>query len=666
MPTSLRFLSRVLVVGTLIIGLLGGGASALAATGDIGFRDQSYAPAGGSPSGTKPESKLWFNNGWWASMWSPSASANHIFKLDRNTGTWSDTGTAIDARNSTRADALWDAAANKLYMASHIYTTSGGSTTSGNAGRLYRYSYSAATGRYTLDGGFPVTVDAAKTETLVIDKDSTGTIWATWTAGSRVYVNHTVGGNDASWGTPYIVPGAGTTLTSDDISSLIHFGDNKIGVMWSNQADSKVYFAVHSDGASDAAASWSTSVVPTGASSDDHINLKTDAAGRVYAAVKTSESSKTRPLILLLVRSAAGAWSTATFGTVADSHTRPIVLLDAAHNVLHMFATCPQPPSTSGQSGGDICEKTAPMGDSTSFGSGIGTAVIREAGVPDMNDATSTKQNLNSTTGLVVLANNATSDRYWHMQESLGGSSTGPTASFNASPTSGPAPLSVAFTDTSTGSPTSWSWNFGDGQASTDQSPTHVYSAAGTYTVSLTASNAGGSDSASAQIVVDAPGGGGTPQVFMPAADAQVKSTSASTNYGTLASIRIREGTSPTDVTYHSYLRFVVSGLAGPVTSAKLRLYVTDASRDSGTVLPSPDTWSESTLTWNNAPALGTTPIATLGPTPPVDAWDEIDLGSAVTGDGTYSLGLASSGTDSAIWSSREGAHPPELVITTG
>jgi PKD repeat protein len=53
----------------------------------------------------------------------------------------------------------------------------------------------------------------------------------------------------------------------------------------------------------------------------------------------------------------------------------------------------------------------------------------------------------------------------------------------------------VAFTDTSTGSPTSWSWTFGDGGTSTAQSPSHVYNAVNSYTVSLTATNAQGSDS---------------------------------------------------------------------------------------------------------------------------------------------------------------------------
>jgi PKD repeat protein len=71
---------------------------------------------------------------------------------------------------------------------------------------------------------------------------------------------------------------------------------------------------------------------------------------------------------------------------------------------------------------------------------------------------------------------------------------TPPVANFTASPLTGPAPLTVNFTDTSTGSPTSWSWAFGDGNISTVQNATHTYAAAGTYDVSLTAANAGGSN----------------------------------------------------------------------------------------------------------------------------------------------------------------------------
>ncbi|TET23080.1 MAG: PKD domain-containing protein [Candidatus Stahlbacteria bacterium] len=69
-----------------------------------------------------------------------------------------------------------------------------------------------------------------------------------------------------------------------------------------------------------------------------------------------------------------------------------------------------------------------------------------------------------------------------------------PAADFTADRRSGTAPLDVAFTDLSTENPTSWSWNFGDGGTSTSQNPTHRYNNVGTYTVSLTATNAYGSD----------------------------------------------------------------------------------------------------------------------------------------------------------------------------
>ena len=70
-----------------------------------------------------------------------------------------------------------------------------------------------------------------------------------------------------------------------------------------------------------------------------------------------------------------------------------------------------------------------------------------------------------------------------------------PTADFEATPTNGAAPLVVNFTDLSTGSPTSWSWDFGDGVGtSTEQNPSYTYNSAGWFTVTLTVTNASGSD----------------------------------------------------------------------------------------------------------------------------------------------------------------------------
>ena len=70
-----------------------------------------------------------------------------------------------------------------------------------------------------------------------------------------------------------------------------------------------------------------------------------------------------------------------------------------------------------------------------------------------------------------------------------------PVADFSASVMQGGLPLVVQFTDLSTLAPTAWSWDFGDGGSSTLQSPQYTYTQAGSFQVSLLASNSSGSDS---------------------------------------------------------------------------------------------------------------------------------------------------------------------------
>lgn len=69
-----------------------------------------------------------------------------------------------------------------------------------------------------------------------------------------------------------------------------------------------------------------------------------------------------------------------------------------------------------------------------------------------------------------------------------------PSSNFTGTPLSGCSPLIVSFQDQSTGSPTSWSWNFGNGNTSSLQNPTATYFTPGTYTVTLVATNANGSN----------------------------------------------------------------------------------------------------------------------------------------------------------------------------
>ncbi len=69
-----------------------------------------------------------------------------------------------------------------------------------------------------------------------------------------------------------------------------------------------------------------------------------------------------------------------------------------------------------------------------------------------------------------------------------------PVADFSFDPASGTYDLEVQFTDSSTGPIANWSWDFGDGSSSTEQNPLHVYSEAGSYSVTLTVEGPGGSD----------------------------------------------------------------------------------------------------------------------------------------------------------------------------
>jgi hypothetical protein len=414
---------RVTVTATNVAGSAAASSAATAIVGGPGYRDGSSSGAGTAPTGSKPESKLWWNDGsWWASMWSTSTSTFRIYKLNTATQTWTNTGTQLDNRTGTRADILWDG--THLYVASHVFSTCGCSTSSpGLPSRLYRYSYNAATKTYALDAGFPVSLNDTSTETLVIDKDSTGMLWATWAQDNQVMVTHSVGGDDQTWVTPYVLPDANASgLKTDDISTLVSYGGNKIGVMWSNQSTSAIYFASHTDGAADTA--WTTvAAVKSSKIADDHINIKSlqaDGSGRVFAVTKTSINDTANPnpndpQVLLLSYAPGSGWSFTTVWRIQDGGTngvtRPILLIDVSNSVLHLFAT-------SSDQGGVIYEKTSPV-NAISFVPGNGSLFMKDPTSNNLNNATSTKQDVTSASGIVILASNDSTHFYWHNYEPL-------------------------------------------------------------------------------------------------------------------------------------------------------------------------------------------------------------------------------------------------------
>ncbi len=422
-----------LVVGAQLYWIAPTRASTPITAGYLGANFPSGVGGNGDATAEKPESKLWYNDGlWWAVMYHQPASEFRIFRLDWATQDWVATATAVDTRINTRADALWDG--TKLYIVSHVFQQNGGLTVpAGQRGQLYRYSYDSGTKTYAIDGGFPVEVNDAKSETLVLAKDSTGKLWVTYTMsdtlGIRVVVNRTTG-DDATWGTPYdLGTPKSSGLIDDDISSVVAFDGNKIGVLWSRQApgERRFYFAVHNDG--DPETTWTETLVYS-VSSDDHIQLHTltaDPAGNVFAIVKTSSSAN---LIKLLKCNAGSSctsttdWTNATVWINAEgSPTRPILLIDTENRTIYVFACV-----LSGTARG-VYYKTSSL-DSIAFPSGLGTPFIADAAYSLINDPTTTKQNVNGTTNLVVLASDTSAHKYFHNAIDLagGGPTTVPTA----------------------------------------------------------------------------------------------------------------------------------------------------------------------------------------------------------------------------------------------
>jgi hypothetical protein len=365
----------------------------------------TYPTSVTAPSADKPQSKLWFKDGSWWGLLVSSQLATPAFTIHELMAdhTWRDTGVVTDTRATSTADAL--VVGNTLYTASR--------STSGSV-KVGRFAYTPGSRSWAAQGS-QTTITGSGARSITIAVDSASTLWVTYSQGTSIWIAKAPVSTFA-WTAPVALNTPDNTVASEDISGIIAFS-GKVGVLWSDQQSAAVRFAYHVDGA--ATDAWTTETVQQNTGfADNHLNIKTlvdDPQGRVFAVIKHSYGDlgepSSSPLISVLRRSAGGAWTVATAGTVADKLTRPQLAIDQTNNRMYVLMTGPT-------AGGTIYYKSSSL-DSLAFSGGRGDVFMSAPGAV-LNNVSTTKDVVSATTGLVAVASDDTNKRYYHAELSLG------------------------------------------------------------------------------------------------------------------------------------------------------------------------------------------------------------------------------------------------------
>ena len=267
----------------------------------------------------KPQSKTWNNAGKWFTIQSIN-DAFSIFRLDENKWTPYCDQTIVFPPYA-KTDCLTDG--NDLYLLFVIPEKM----------MLVRLSYNKQ--RYFIKDTLEIT-PPSEVETASIALDSSGSLWIAADTKQKILVYSLDSSLDKqTLKGPFDLASG---INDDDICAIISFDTDKIGVFWSDQNHSLFGFRYHNDGQPFEKWSASEIVDDTNNCADDHINLKADKHGNIFAAVKTSFDTLGRTQIALYARDTSGRWTSmipVTKFTKDFDPTRPI--LQVHNNNLYVF-----------------------------------------------------------------------------------------------------------------------------------------------------------------------------------------------------------------------------------------------------------------------------------------------------------------------------------------
>jgi glucose/arabinose dehydrogenase len=160
--------------------------------------------------------------------------------------------------------------------------------------------------------------------------------------------------------------------------------------------------------------------------------------------------------------------------------------------------------------------------------------------------------------------------------------------------------------------------------------------------------------------------------------DAYVKDgANAAINYGATDPTKIEtkmDATTNSGFNREGYLNFDLTTISGNINNAQIKVYGNLGAAGSipvGVYSVATTTWAEATINWNNKPAAGATALATTT----VDdingkyyLWDVTSYiqSEKLAGRTAVSFNMKNLAvtTPQTVWSSKEGANPPQIVIT--
>ncbi len=287
---------------------------------------------------------------------------------------------------------------------------------SGSLAKLYKYIPSFVvegnplTGftlrpTYLLLPGFPVDLPlAGLANAIALHQDSTGKLWATYTSRRNVHVIWSTSVDHKTWDTTGMILASNIADFTTEAATIMHFGGDKIGVVWGNQALREIAFRFHHDGDSETV--WSQKEIVDCCQdvldedgdlkgvADDHLSLRAAPDGHLFLVAKDSIGAGR---LHLYVRGGDGTWGQKTIvdpDPVAEP-TRPVLLLDVENN--HAYVVYRESRTDR------IYFSRTPMNSPPVFDPRC-TFIDRRPDGGRLSNPTSTKQNVDGTTDLVAVA----------------------------------------------------------------------------------------------------------------------------------------------------------------------------------------------------------------------------------------------------------------------